>query len=612
MRVIGTRDQSGAEGRRHRFAQRRKRGTTLIELVLYIGIATVIMTFSLGLLREEQVRRERTALAAELQQVTTAAQTFVSANYVNIRDQLFNATNPESDLIRAFGMNQVVAQGYLPAIFTQTGTTPKSFVGSLQYGLAVRAVLRSDPGFATGTFPVTQQRNIALTEPGSNPPRLRADLTDNQFEVNPVTGAVVNDEIDLEALLITISSDPCRIVPAAHGPRIVSQSETNAAGYVTGLGTGQTIPTTCSAEVQSNLAWTGIEPGATALMATGPYGGWRLPLEPYADLLLTAAEFPNAAGQVFDGKRAVQAGRFVSLLALQERPPLSESAKIAQQGDSALRCAGLPTNSAAELECKQNDLMYASLTFEAWDSDNDNVDDTFPGLLNVNTIQMASPSDSDDDGINDVFPGLLNVSTLAMAAPPADGTAQISNILSLSCATGNTVPTDTDRFTVDCPNTQMQGLVVTSDAAFDTNVKVASQLVVGETPPTGPSGASAGLPTTGKIILNGETGDITLYGESLAEKFTGRLSHTFSGESFLAVDQPDCPTGFDPDISVMPIAFRTTEDLRAVETQVTTSGSIWEVKLLVKSEADGDSSATTTETNPPGSEVVVLTGCKSP
>ena len=587
MRVTRTRDQSGAAGRRHRFTQRRKRGTTLIELVLYISIATVIMTFSIGLLREEQVRRERTALAAELQQVTTAAQTFVSANYVNIRDQLFGATTPASDLIRAFGMNQVVAQGYLPAIFTQTGTTPKSFVGSLQYGLAVRAVLRSDPGFATGTFPVTQQRNIALTEPGSNPPRFRADLTDNQFEVNPDTGAVVNDEIDLEALLITISSDPCRIVPAAQGPRIVSQSETNAAGYVTGRGTGQTIPTTCSAEVQNNLAWTGMEPGTTALMATGPYGGWRLPLEPYAGLVLTAAEFPNADGQVFDGQRAVQAGRFVSLLALPNRPPLSESAKIAQQGDSAMRCAGVPPNSAAEMECKQSDLMYAGLSFTAWDSNNDGTNDTFPGLLNVNTLDMAEP--------------------------PADGTAQITNLLSLSCATGNTVPTETDRFTVDCPTTQMQGLVVTSDAEFDTKVTVASQLVVGPTPPSGAASAmsaSAVAPAEGKIILDGETGDITLYGESLAEKFTGRKSHTFSGESFLTVDQPDCPTGFGPDIAVMPVAFKTTEDLRAVETLVTTSGSAWRVKLLVKSEQNGGGSATQTETNPSGSKVVVLTGCK--
>jgi hypothetical protein len=209
-----------------------------------------------------------------------------------------------------------------------------------------------------------------------------------------------------------------------------------------------------------------------------------------------------------------------------------------------------------------------------------------------------------------VFPGLLNVNTLGMAAPPADGTAQITNLLSLSCATGNSVLTETDRFTVDCPTTQMQGLVVTSDAAFDTKVTVASQLVVGETPLSGPMGASGDSETTGKIILDGQTGDITMYGESLAEKFTGRQSHVFSGESFLSVDKPDCPTGFKPDIAVMPIAFTTTEDLRAIETQVSMSGSIWKVKLLVKSEINGSSSATKTETNPSGSEVVVLTGCE--
>jgi hypothetical protein len=572
MRVTRTRDQSGAAGRRRRFTQRRKRGTTLIELVLYIGIATVIMTFSLGLLREEQVRRERTALAAELQQVTTAAQTYVSANYVNIRDQLFTDTPAASDLIRAYGMNPVVAQGYLPAIFAQTGTTPKSFVDSLQYGLAVRAVLRSDPGFATGTFPVTQQRNIALTEPGSSPPRLRADLTDNQFEVNPVTGAVVNDEIDLEALLVTISSDPCRIVPAAQGPRIVSQSETNAAGYVTGLGSGETIPTTCSDEVESNLAWTGMEPGATALMATGPYGGWRLPLEPYKDLVLTAAEFPGADGTV----AAVQAGRFVSLLALPNRPPLSESAKIAQEGDSAMRCAGVPPNSAAELACKQSDLMYAGLSFTAWDSNNDGTNDTFPGLLNVNNLDLVPPS--------------------------AVGPAQITDLLSLSClpgpspsGPGPSVETAANRFTVDCPQTQVQGLVVTSDAT------VAQKLIVGPTPPAGPAGALAVGPTTGEIILNGE---------NLAGKFMTRLSHTFSDEDFLTVNKPGCPTGLAPDIAVMPVAFETTEDLRGVETQVTTSGSIWKVKLLVRSEQDGEDDTVQTETNPSGSKVMVLTGCK--
>jgi hypothetical protein len=260
--------------------------------------------------------------------------------------------------------------------------------------------------------------------------------------------------------------------------------------------------------------------------------------------------------------------------------------------------------------------MFASLTFEdPWDSNNDNVDDTFPGLLNVNTIQMAPPSDSDGDDIDDVFPGLLNVSTLAMAAPPADGTAQISNILSLSCATGNTVPTEPDRFTVDCPETKMQGLVVTSDAAFDSNVTVASQLVVGPTSSTGASSASAEETTTGEIILNGE---------NLAGKFMTRQSHTFSGEPFLTVNKPGCPTGsgLNPDISIMPVAFNlpelpedTTQDLLGVNTEFTTVGETWQVKLklLVKTvdndEIEEGEAITQTLTNPTGSKVVVLTGC---
>jgi hypothetical protein len=604
MRVTRTRDQSGAAGRRHRFTQRRKRGTTLIELVLYISIATVIMTFSIGLLREEQVRRERTALAAELQQVTTALQTYVSANYETIRNELLRDTPAGSDLIRAYGMHDVVAQGYLPAIFAQTGTTPKSFVGNLQYGLVVRAVKRSESDYEAGAFPLTQTRTVDLIEPGKDPIEFERTLVDNRFADDPKTKDVIEDEeIDLEALLVTISSDPCRIVPAAHGPRIVSQSETNAAGYVTGLGEEQEVPDTCSAEVQSNLAWGEIgaddTPDETPLMATGPYGGWRLPLEPYADLVLTAAEFPNADGEVFNGKAAVQAGRFVSLLALPQRPPLSESAKIAQQGDSATRCAGVPTNTATELECQQSDLMYASLTFNPpWDSNNDKIKDKFPGLLKVNTIEMAPPSDKNGDGTNDTFPGLLNVNTLDLVPPSAVGPAQITDLLSLSCAApGSSVETAPNRLTVDCPETQVKGLVVTSTA------KVAQKLTVGEKDAT-----------TGKITTAGE---IILNGENLAEKFTTRLSHEFKGvEDFLKVNKPVCPTGFDKDIVVMPVTFNTTEDLRSIVTLIdpiklgNPDPDFWRVQLDVTSEKNGNPNLLKTETNPSGSQVAVLTGCK--
>ena len=153
----------------------------------------------------------------------------------------------------------------------------------------------------------------------------------------------------------------------------------------------------------------------------------------------------------------------------------------------------------------------------------------------------------------------------------------------------------------------MQGLVVTSDAAFDTNVTVASQLVVGATPSAGPASASADEATTGEIILNGE---------NLAGKFMTRLSHEFEGEDFLEVNKPVCPTGFDKDIVVMPVTFNTKEDLRSIVTLIDPEKlgdpdpDFWRVQLDVTSEKSGDAKTEKTETNPSGSKVVVLTGCK--
>ena len=87
-----------------------------------------------------------------------------------------------------------------------------------------------------------------------------------------------------------------------------------------------------------------------------------------------------------------------------------------------------------------------------------------------------------------------------------------------------------------------------------------------------------------------------------------RLSHTFSDEDFLTVNQPKCPTPLKPDITVMPVAFNIPDDgpkqLRGVYTEFEPDGETWKVKLklLVKS---GEPL-----TNPSGSKVVVLTGCK--
>ena len=403
--------------RSRRMALRRKRGTTLVEMVLYISLVSLVMTFSIGLLREEQVRRERAAFAAEFKQVTSASQAFVGANYDQLLNTLLTTTTTGAPMIAVLPIAQVVADGFLPQGFAGT-TSPKSFVDTLNYSLVMRAVLRNDEGDLAlpiaERFPDTVDKTAAIIDP--NPPeRFVGDLIDGDSENN--------DEIDLEVLLVTTGADPCVIVPAVQGPRIASQAETVAAGYITGPGGG--LPVGCPAAVMNDPAWTG------PFRATGPFGSWTLPLEPYEDLEL-------------NGDPVVQAGRLASLIALQKRPPLSEGAALAGTGDSAFRCADVTPNTPQHLACRQSTDMFSGIRFAAWDSDNDpkTPPDMRPGLENVHSISLAAPA-------------------VASAAP-----AQMRNVLSLDCLAGPAVNTtwNTNEVNVNCPTTKLQGLVVSEDA----------------------------------------------------------------------------------------------------------------------------------------------------
>lgn len=406
-----------AMGRRRR-ALRRKRGTTLIEMVLYLTLVSVVMTFSLGLLREEQVRRERAAFAAELKQVTSASQAYVAANYDGLLNTLLNGTAANDPMIAVRPIAEVVAAGFLPQGFAGT-SNPKSFVDTLNYSLVMRAVRRNDEGDLTlpvaERFPDTVDKTPAIFDAG--PPET--------FVPALVDRDPGNDEIDLEVLLVTTGADPCVIVPSVQGPRIASQAETMAAGYITGPGAGK--PTVCPAAVTNDPAWDG------PFTAAGPFGAWTLPLEPYKDLKIGA-------------QPAVQAGRLASLIALQKRPALSEGAAVAGAGDSAFRCADVTPNTPQHLACRQSGLMFSGITFAAWDSDGNGSPDQRPGLEEVHSISLA--------------------------APVAGSGAQIRNVLSLACGAGAATASAANEINVDCPSTKLQGLVVSDNASFNQNVTV--------------------------------------------------------------------------------------------------------------------------------------------
>jgi hypothetical protein len=575
MSVTRIRDLSGAAARRRHWALRRKRGTTLVEMVLYLAIVASVMTFSAGLLREEQVRRERVASAAELQQVITASQIYVAANYERLRDRLLNETTTGQPLIAVHSIGDVVGAGYLPQGFAG-GSVAKSFAESMTYALVLRAVLRSDRGNESlpvaERFPATVIRNDTVATSG----------TPATF-VNALTNRdPTDDEIDLEVLLVTTSEDPCVILPALHGPRIASQAETAAAGYVTGTAAGDGVAPAACAAVRDDPAWDG------RFVATGPYGSWSLPLAPFAGLTLAS------------GAPAVQAGRLASLIALQRRPPLSESAAMAEAGDSAFRCADVPANTDQELACRQSDLMYSGIRFSAWDSDGDGSPDRQPGLENVYSINFANPAEGSG--------------------------AQLRNVLSLSCGAGAATLSIAGQLDVDCPQTQMRGLVVTNNATFNAALSVGEALTVGGTVTVANAVTVGGSVTAESADLqsaaiagdlaigSAASGDanIILNGQNIEGRFVNSSVKAYTSTAALTVPKPSCPGtgGYTASIAAFPVSYRA-RDLREqkIEVSEAAGNTAWNVDLVQLVGRNVLLPQTEEIRNPVGAQLFVQTWC---
>ena len=536
MLISGVSNRADAAVRNRRGTLRRRRGTTLIEMVLYISLVSLVMTFSIGLLREEQVRRERTAFAAELRQVTSASQAFVAANYDALLNNLLTTTATNDPMIAVLPIAQVVAAGFLPQGFAGTSNA-KSFVGTLDYSLVMRAVLRNDAGDTTlpvaDRFPDTVDKTAAVFVPG--PPDV--------FRPALINRDPADDEIDLEVLLVTTGPDPCVIVPAVQGQRIASQAETVAAGYITGPGGG--LPVGCPAPVMNDPAWTG------PFRATGPFAAWSLPLQPYIGLQL-------------GGQPAVQAGRLASLIALQDRPALSEGAALVGAGDSAFRCADVTPNTPQHLACRQSGLMFSGITFAAWDSDG--------------------------NGSLDQRPGLADVHSISLAAPVAGSGAQIRNVLSLACGAGAATASAANEINVDCPSTKLQGLVVSDNASFNQNVTVGGAMTA----------ASADV-----------AGNLKLKGEDIEGWLSNSDVYTFpGGNAPVTVPKPVCPTGYSAKMAASMMSYEATDvrKQQVVSTPVTGSWNV-DLELTVGSPPFNLTGATDTVLNPENAKLLVQTWC---
>jgi hypothetical protein len=194
--------------------------------------------------------------------------------------------------------------------------------------------------------------------------------------------------------------------------------------------------------------------------------------------------------------------------------------------------------------------MYSGIKFQAWDSDNDK------------------------DKTLDMRPGLENVYSISLAAPVTGSGAQIRDVLSLACGTGGTTTSAADELNVDCPQTKLQGLVVSANAEV--------------------------------------TGDLILKGEYIEAKFAKSEVYTFVDKKALTVPKPVCPTGYSGQIAASVMSYDATDVRKQLITHPDhpTVPNSWAVSLNLTVGDPPFTVPTKTIPNPDNTELLVQTWCK--
>lgn len=350
----------------------RKRGITLIEGVLYLVLASGMVVLVTQIIFDQQLRQENLIASADLGIVLDGAQRYVASEYdILLEDLLVEATASGSALLEV-PMSNLSDAGLLPpTYFNNTGgTSPQNIFGQ-DYALLIRAVNRSDT-----TNPQATMTSLDIDSDGDGV--IDAELTDNDPS---------NGEMDIEAILVTTGGEN---VPPQRGNPIITASENASSGYV-----------------------------QIADLARGPYANWALDISNFSSL----PSYPTV-------------GRFASIVALSRYGSLDGSGSgSADTEEFFSRCEGILdtlTTSSPEYQACLADAnnVYSSIIFNSYDSNGDGVNDIFPTIEGLATIDMFV--DADGDGIADVVSTINNINQINCGSGPATATL---GELTIDCAT---------------------------------------------------------------------------------------------------------------------------------------------------------------------------------
>ena len=408
----------------------RQRGITMLEGILYLGLASSVIGFSASFILQEQERQEEILIAREYALVMQGAQNFVSSRYEDLLEDLYDEATLTGSALLRYDVSDLTDLGFLPLSFLDDSGALSRTYGQ-EFRLLARAVSVSDATVPQVTL------TVADMDPGGQG-SIAADLID---------GDPLNGEVRIEAVLVSAEGIP---VPTQTGAPVTGRTERSNAGFV--------------------------ESGTEA---RGPYGVFSFDL----------GGFVGA-----DGFPADPVGRFAAIVALGGYGVLNASGMSidlpdpeTDLQDAFRRCEGilsdpsLDQNSPLYIACRDTtNAVYGDIVIVNYDTTGDGFADVFPAIEGTTRITMSPPVDTTGDGVPDVVSTLENLRVLGCGsvAPGVGSETELTIDCDLTRMTGTLIA---ENFLIET-TTGVRPLAVELDVAGSQEVQVtADRFLMGDT-----------------------------------------------------------------------------------------------------------------------------------
>ena len=368
----------------------RQRGITLLEGILYLGLASSVIGFSASFILDEQRRQEEVLIAREYALMMQGAQNFVAGRYEEILEQLYEEAVLNGTALKSYEVSDLTDAGFLPLSFLDGGGALDRLYDQ-GFRLLTRAVLAGDAAVPQTTLTAVDM------DPGGQG-AIAAALIDGDPD---------NGEVRIEAVLISDGGEP---MPTTVGAPVTARTERSNAGFVE----------------------TGVE-------ARGPYGVFTFDLGGFVG----TTGFPDDP-----------TGRFAAIVALGGFGVLDASGLGTDQGaepdlqDAFRRCEGilddpaLDRNSPIYEACRDTtNSVYGDIVNTNYDTTGDGVPDVFPTIEGTTRITMSPPVDTDGDGDADVLSTLENLRVIGCGsvAPGVGSETELTIDCDLTRMTGTLI-----------------------------------------------------------------------------------------------------------------------------------------------------------------------------